>query len=543
MRLQDFSTMLDNEWAYELGVKLREHGPELIHSAQDPANLMLGAGALAGTALTGGLGIRLGTATTRAARSALVARPGEIKLGTKREKFSHRLTEPPVKLRWEDRCKGGVQLVGPTGQGKTTLLMRMILEDLLQGHTIVLIEADGDLGLRVFEYAVKLRVRDRLFYFDPTMSGAEKWNPLSGDPERVVRQAVDTVASVSRSHEFYADFNEDVMRHITALACACAHHVGREATVELLLALLTDFDGLAELLALQTNATGNTKVRAPFVTGDLRIWLEQEFLRWSQKVQREYLIGLRNILRKLLANQRVSDALTPEAGEPTIDISEALNSGGIIIFRAPSSELGKAASQTLLTWALQRIQQETMARGELRRPVCVYLDEAHAVLGGHDTPAAESYSDWFVQSRKFAVAPHLGYQSFFQLPEQLRRVLDGSARNKLILGGMYGDDALHAQKLLGHTVRQREEIREVSSGRLMTPPRRQKVSRSVEEPYYSLSQIETLPQGRCFFRGVRGGYQFPPVVVRVKEPPPAARIRAKIPGAPDRNGGRGRRTR
>ena len=543
LQRSDFGIAGDRSWGYDLGLWLREHGPELAQAAQDPANLTLGAGALAGTALAGGLGVKLGAKGIRAAWGALHAPPGEIALGARREKFVHHLTDPRVKLGWEARRKGGVQLVGPTGQGKTTLLLRMVIEDLLQGHTVILVEADGDLGLRLLEYVEPLGLGSRLFYFDPTVPSSHKWNPLSGDTERVVNQAVDTVASVSSNHEFYADLNEDVMRHMTALACACAEYVGREATVGLLLRLLTDRQELEELLDVSTDAAGKATVGAPFVSGELRTWLEQEFSCWSQRVRREYLLGLRNVLRKLLSSQRVVDALTPEEDEPAIDVGRALNTGGIVVFRAPSDELGEAASQTLLTWALQRIQQETLARKWPMRPVCVYLDEAHAVLGRHNTPAAESYSRWFVQSRRFNVAPHLGYQSFFQLPDVLRRVLDGSARNKLIFGGLYGDDALHAQKLLGHTVRHKEEVREVSSGRFMEPPRRQKVSRPAEEPYFSLPEIETLPQGRCFFRGVRAGRQLPPTVVLVKEPPPAARIRARVPGAAKQDGGRGRRAR
>lgn len=35
---------------YELGRYLREHGPQMLHSAQDPTNLALGGAALLGTA-------------------------------------------------------------------------------------------------------------------------------------------------------------------------------------------------------------------------------------------------------------------------------------------------------------------------------------------------------------------------------------------------------------------------------------------------------------------------------------------------------------
>ncbi|MDP9439313.1 MAG: hypothetical protein M3P49_11290, partial [Actinomycetota bacterium] len=424
-------------WGYDAGAWLHQHGPEILQAAQDPTNIGIGAAVLAGAAFAGGYGTKVGVRTLRAARNFLYAAPGEVTLGVRRTRLADYLIDPPVKLPYKDRQKGGVQIVGPTGQGKTSFMKRMIIEDAAQGHTVVCFVADSDLGEDFEEYAEVLGLGDRFFLFDPTVAGAMKFNPLAGDPERVIRQIVDTVASVSANHAFYQDFNEDVVRHVTTLACSYAAYVGKHATIKLLLGLLTNPKVLERLLGVRST-DGQTKVTAPFVAGDLKVWLEQDFLCQSEKVRREYLIGLKNLLRKLLATERCVDALTPKEGERVLDIGDVLDTGGILLFRAPSDALGEVASQTLLTWALQRFQQETFGRKRPRRPVCAYLDEAHVILGHHNGAAARSYARWFVQSRKFGIAPHVGYQSFGQLPDLLKGVLDSSARHKLISGGLLG---------------------------------------------------------------------------------------------------------
>ena len=475
--------------------------------------------------------LRLSSKGLQAAWEALQAKPGRITLGAQREKFIHYLVNPLIKISFEDARKGGVVLFGPTGQGKTTALLLILVRALIWGHTVVVLEADGNLGLRLLNYARAMGLGKRCFHFDPSAPDSWKWNPLLGDPERAVRRAVNTVVSVSQNHPFYGGLNENVMRQMTKLTIYYASYVGVEPTLELLLRLLTDHRLLDEILDFGPSAAGVSEIRAPFVDGDLKVWLEQEYLSWNPKVRGEYLLGLRNFLRSLMSSERVVDLLSPETREQTIDVRKALNSGGLLVFRCTSDEVGEVESQTILSWVQQTIQQETLGRSAPMRPVWSAIDEAHIILGNQNTATAQSYSRWFVQSRKFGVVPVLGYQSFFQLPDSLRKAIASSARNKLIFGGLHGDDAKHAQDLLGHTTRRKTESRKVSTGSPFAPKRIQEVTTLVEEPCYSLTEVETLPMGNCFFKGVRGKFQPPPMVVKLDKILSIRRLRDKAPGA------------
>jgi Type IV secretion-system coupling protein DNA-binding domain len=541
LQLPNFSSADRYGPAYELGRWIRNNWSEISGFVSDPFNIAMFLLAVLLLAVVLAATIRIALRVLRASWAMLFPRAGEITLGHRREKALDVVLDPPVTIGFEDRRKGGCQILGPTGQGKTTLMLNMVLQDLAQGHTAVVLETDGDLGPRLLPYVEALGLNHRFLYLDPTFPESAKWNPLGGDPEKVVNQAVDTIASVSSGHEFYQDFNEDVVRHMTGLVCACARDLGVEPTVKALLNFLTDARHLEQILDLDADG-GRVRVGAPFVGGELRAWLEQEFFAWSERMRREYLVGLRNLFRKLLSGESVIEVLTPRKGDTTLEVGGALQSGGLIVVRAPSEALGHVGSQTLATWFLQRVQHETIGRSMPMRPVCFYLDEAHVVLGRRNTAAADSFASWFVQVRKFNVAPHTGYQSFSQLPDPLKHVLDSSARNKLISGGLYGEDAHHAQRLLGHTRKPETEVRELGSETLFGPKRRQRVTRTVEAPCYSIGEIENLPLGRWFFRGVRGKRQLSPTVLRVKEPPTPGRLRIRAPGA-RKAGKRGRRKR
>lgn len=517
---------------YRTGRWLADHREEIVAFVSDPVNLTMLVVLLVAVCVALVLALKSGLNVLRATWAALHAEPGEVTLGVRRELLIDRLAGPSVKLAFGDARKGGIIFVGPTGQGKTTVLLLVLLQALRWGHTVIVLEADGNLGLRLLKYARAMGLGKRCFHFDPSVPDAWRWNPLSGEPERAVRRAVNTVLSVSQNHPFFGGLNENVMRQMTRLTISYAAHAGSEPTLELLLRLLTDNRFLDEILDFGPGDTEAPEIRAAFVTGDLKVWLEQEYLSWSPRVRGEYLLGLRNFLRSLLSDERLVEMLCPRAGEPTIDVRGALNSGGLLVFRCASNEVGEVESQTILSWVQQTIQQETLGRSTPMRPVWSTIDEAHVVLGSHNTATAQSYSRWFVQSRKFGVVPLLGYQSFFQLPDSLRKVIAGSARNKLIFGGLHGDDARHAQELLGHTIRRKTETRRTSTGGLLTPKSTtQEVTTSIEEPYYPLTRVETLPVGYCFFKGVRGKRQPPPAMVKLGKLPSVRRLRVTAPGA------------
>ena len=516
---------------YRAGRWAAEHREEIFGFFSDPVNLIVLAAVLVVAALALALALKLILGVLRSAWDALHARPGQITLGVRREKFAHHLTDPPVRIAFEDARKGGLVLVGPTGQGKTTALLLILVQALRQGHTVVLLEADGDLGLRLLEHAREMGLGERCYHFDPGSPDSWGWNPLSGDPERAVRRVVNTVAGVSENHPFFGALNENVTRQMTRLTIAYAAHAGDEPTLGLLLRFLTDARFLEDALDFGQDAAGTPWFAPRSRTGTSEPGWSRSTSPGAPGSAMSTSSGSGTSCGACCPASGWRELLSPEAGERSIDVGGVLGSGGLLVFRCASEEVGEVESQTILSWAQQTMQQETLGRGAPMRPVWSAIDEAHVILGNHNTATAQSYSRWFVQSRKFGVVPLLGYQSFFQLPESLRKAIAGSARNKLVFGGLHGDDAEHAQELLGHTTRRKTETRRSSTGGPFSPKRTQEVTAFVEGPYYSLPEVEDLPVGYCFYRGVRGKRQPPPALVKLGRLPSLRRLRGGAPGA------------
>lgn len=446
-------------------------------------------------------------------RTYLSARSAEeITLGKRREKGSDRLIDPSVRISFDDRCKG-VQVVAPTGQCKTALFKDMILQDLYRGRSVFMLDTDGDLSSELLAYAGPSGVGDRFFYFDPTNLGM-KWNPLKGPVARVAEQAVDTIESAARGTEFYQDFDADVLRNMVHAAHAYACSKGECPTLMLVQEFLADRRSLMEKLNVRKDEEGRYGVLAPFIKSETKVWFEQEFFGWSERTQRESTISLNNLLRRLFSTPETIETLTPkteEDGAPAdfeIDLRRALSTGGLVVFRIPSNTLGSITSQTIATWILQHLQQETLERPKREHtPLCVYLDEIPAILGRHNTKAARSFSRWIARIRNHRMAVHLAYRSFSQLPRELEDVLADNVRNKLISGGLYGQDARDAQNLLRHSPQGVGDAGRQERTNFLGLRRRSRSSRMVEKSRYTLEEIEELPLGYWFFEEVTRGRQ------------------------------------
>src|SRR5829696_4116782 len=74
--------------------------------------------------------------------------------------------EIPLALSAHDR-RQHVYVVGKTGSGKTTLLRNMIVQDIMQGRGVGVIDPHGDLAAEILDHVPPCRTDD-VVYFNPS---------------------------------------------------------------------------------------------------------------------------------------------------------------------------------------------------------------------------------------------------------------------------------------------------------------------------------------------------------------------------------------
>lgn len=503
---------------YELGEYLRERGPEILQAAQDPTNLMLG-----GTAVAGGLTAALGAPKLaawcwRLLHQALYADPGGVLLGTTKGKWG---VARPVYLSLADRLMH-LQVVAPTGGAKTSLFEWIFCQDLKSDLTTISVENVGDFGTRAASRA--LFTGKPVYLFDPTVKNTLKWNPLAGEPEEAAERAVSTFSSSAKSgsEEFFKTFNGSLFRHTIIALHAYGRRVGRSIHMGDVWEFLNDRTFRNEVLDASSSRDGKEGVRvtAEGLPRKTRKWFENRYFKeWTHRQREEFTAGLFGAIDELLGRSVVERALCPEDDETTLDLDETVSSGGFVFLSVPQGLLGETSARTLSTWLIMSLMQAIRRRGEGGRPISLFIDEAHSMLGHASSDAAREFTGFTTHARHHNTILQLSYQSFSLLPLELRFSLDSNARNRMIAGGLGPRDAAEARAIMGSVEEEVTDRRRTYRGLLSAPGGYSVGTREMERPRLSEEEIRGIPRGYWNLARVKNGRDQEPILVRAGRAP------------------------
>lgn len=302
-------------------------------------------------------------------------------------------------------------ILGPTGVGKSTLMLHLIKADIDAGRSVVVIDPKGDLATDTLALIPDRRVAD-VVVIDPNNSHPVGVNPLATTPDRWTLMA-DSLLAVFRGL-FPAAFGprtSDIM-HASLLTLMTAPG----ATLVQLPALLTDAAFRRRLTA---------RIDDPVGLG--AFWAGWEALSPGQ--QTEAIGPVMSRLRQFLLRPGLRAVL--DQPDPKFHVSDIFAKRRIVILSLNKGLLGAQAATLLGSLVVSQLWQHALAQAahppEQRRPVSIYLDEAQTFL--HlDADLGEALE----QSRSLRVAWHLAHQYRRQMPPDLLAGIDANTRNKIV---------------------------------------------------------------------------------------------------------------
>lgn len=305
-----------------------------------------------------------------------------------------------------------LHVLGPTGVGKSTLLLNLIAGDMAAGRGVVVVDPKGDLVADVLERVPRERVGD-VILLDPTdVDRPAGFNLLAGAAE-APELVTDQVVSVF--HNLYSAFwgprTDDILR---AALLTLASEPGM-TLVEVPL-LLTDEGFRRRMVA----------------TVDDPVALEP-FWGWYEAIspaERAQAIGpVLNKLRTFLLRRRLRNVIGQ--AESTFDLEAVLSDRKILLVSLSKGLLGEDASALLGSAVLARLWHAVQGRAALppsaRTPVFCHIDEFQDYL---NTPT--SLADLLAQARGYGFGLTLAHQHLGQLPSLVRTAVLANARSKVV---------------------------------------------------------------------------------------------------------------
>lgn len=320
-----------------------------------------------------------------------------------------------------------LHVIGPTGVGKSTLLLNLIGQDLAAGRAVVVIEPK-DLIDEVLARVPPGRLDD-VVLIDPTDPAAVVGvNPLAADAGSAEVNA-DRLLSVF--HHLYAASWGPRMSDILFASCLTLARTPGMSLATLPL-LLSDagfrrrvVGGLDEPLVLQ-----------PF-------W--QAFEAWSEAERTAAIAPVMNKVRPLLVRANLRAVLGQAS--PRFDLRQVFSERKILLVSLNRGVMGPEAAGLLGAVVVSQLWQTALERSaipvERRHPVCVFVDEFQDFLT-LPTDLAEALA----QSRGLGLPWTLAHQHLGQLAPAMRSAVLANARSRVVFQLAAEDARAFADTLL-----------------------------------------------------------------------------------------------
>jgi hypothetical protein len=301
-------------------------------------------------------------------------------------------------------------VTGPTGAGKSNLLLHLITADMRSGRGVIVIDPKAELAVDVLARIPTDRIDD-VAMIDPSSDQPIGINPLH-QPGRSPEVIADSILTVIRDlfPNLFGPRTADVL-NASLLTLATAPG----ATMTWLPRLLTEESFRRRILQ---------NVADPEL---ISFW--QQFEAMGPGLQAQYIGPVLSRLRQFLLRSSLRRML--DQSEPRFNLADLFTKHRIVLVPLNSGILGGEVARLIGSLLVAQLWGLSLARAAVpaaaRRPVSVYIDEAQEFLRlGGELP------DALARSRSLGVAWHLAHQYRHQLSPEVLAALDTNARNKIV---------------------------------------------------------------------------------------------------------------
>jgi len=303
-------------------------------------------------------------------------------------------------------------ILGPTGSGKSTTMLNLILADINAGRGVLVIDPKADLVNDIAARIPEHRDKD-VVILDPSDTAPVGFNPFSYKESPTL--VADAILAVFKEvfAENWGIRSQDVM---SATLLTLAQVPG--ASLLMLPQMLTDETFRRKITAQVTDKIG----LEPY-------WASFEAMKDSER--RMEIAPVLNKIRQFLLRPGLRNVLGQST--PMFDLADLFNKRRIVLVPLNKGIIGSESARLLgslvvgMTWTLALSRAKLPP--EQRHLTSIYIDELQDYLS-----LPTSLSDSLAQMRSLGCGLILAHQYREQLPPDIRAGVDANARNKIVFG-------------------------------------------------------------------------------------------------------------
>jgi len=296
-------------------------------------------------------------------------------------------------------------LIGKTGMGKSTILENMVVEDIVAGRGVALVDPHGDTAEKIMKFIPNNRIND-VIYFNP----ADIEYPIAFNiVEHVEPHLRHLVASglLGVFQKQWADSWGPRLEYILRNAIlAILEYPG--STLLAITRMLSDKKFRKKVV---------DKIQDPVVKG---FWVG-EFSSYADKFASEAVSPIQNKVGQFLSSSLIRNIVGQV--KSSIDMRKIMDEGKILIMNLSKGRIGEDNSALLGAMMITKIQLAAMSRVDIpeneRKDFYLYVDEFQNF-------ATDSFANILSEARKYRLDLILAHQYIEQLNEKVKYAVFGN---------------------------------------------------------------------------------------------------------------------
>lgn len=370
----------------------------------------------------------------------------------------------PFGISREDRRRH-LYLVGKSGSGKSKLLELLIIDDIINGEGVAVLDPHGDLVDAVLRYIPQERKND-VILFDPSDTDFPiAFNPLEQVDDDYKMQL--TIGIIDIFKKLFGTNWSDRLEHVLRYT---------------ILALLDSPNTtVLSILKMLTDKNYRQKIVARINDNVVKSFWVSEFAAWSEKYDADAITPLLNKVGQFVATNMVRNVV----GQPEtqFEIKDVMDNKKILLMKVSKGLLGEENSSLIGSMIITKIYQAAMARANIkeeeRTNFYFYVDEFQNF-------ATDTFYEIMSEARKYHLNLTIAHQYMGQLSSKIRQTVFGNV-GSMISFRVGADDAAVLEKEFEPIFKERDiinlgvrefyikmsvngEIREPFSGRTIDVP-------------------------------------------------------------------------
>ncbi|MCX6727523.1 MAG: type IV secretion system DNA-binding domain-containing protein [Candidatus Saccharibacteria bacterium] len=317
----------------------------------------------------------------------------------------HQGTVTPIGLTAAERERH-VYIIGGTGNGKTTMIIYQIIQDIRNGKGVAVVDPHGDLAEKILEYIPNDRIQD-VIYMNPDdlkhpigMNLLELTPGLTGD-------------DLLREKDIVTEATVSVLRKIFSEDDSGGHRIEYILRNAIQTSLTLEDPTLFTIFKLLNDAKFRRKVTSNLEDENLRDFWKNELGKAGEFQRVKMAAGITAKIGRFLFSASARSVL--EQPKSTIDFDKILSERKILICNFSKGLLGDDTSTLFGTTVLAKLQTASLRRARIkadnRTPFFLYVDEFQNF-------ATMSFVQMLSEARKYKLFLIMAEQSTSQQDQQ-----------------------------------------------------------------------------------------------------------------------------